>query len=246
VLEEAGAKGALEQALSFAGLSALPPGRELVFKFIEGPLREALVGMIHPATAAHALESMRERIAEVDRSGTRVRSDSTEIPQDAGTPTLPPPADPVAAHEYDDLVSGAVHSRITPTWGMRAVDPSGRPGESVWAVVSTDGELARVLMSGAPAEVDVVVASSMAELRGALERGGGGASAVVIDAADPSMSVDRAIATLTSDAMGAKVILWRMEEERRAKLLEAIPHARRWLPCDREVTPREILQLLSL
>lgn len=247
VLEEAGASGTLARALAFAGLERLPETRELMFKFVDGPLVEALVGLVHPTTAAHVVATIRERLADIDRSGTRVRSDSGEIPRElVGAPTMPPPGDSVAAHEYSDLITGAVHSRITPSWGMRAADPNSPVCEAVWVIISHDADLVRSATLGAPAAVDVVVASSMAVLKGALGRAGHVGSAVVIDAREPSISMDRAIAVLTTDALNVRVILWRMSTERRVRLLDAIPHAHTWLPCDEEVTPVEILQLLGL
>ena len=243
VLQEAGAGGTLARALAFAGLDRLPETRELLFKFVDGPLEEALVGLLHPTTAAHLLATIREQLAGIDRSGTRVRSDSGES---VGAPTMPPPADSVAAHEYSDLVTGAVHSRITPSWGTRVADGTAQIGEKVWVIVSNDPDLARNAMASAPVEVDVVVASSLAVLKGALARAGGTGSAVVVDAREPPISMDRTIAALTADALNVRVILWRMPTEGRARLLEAIPHARTWLPCDDEVTPAEILQLLGL
>lgn len=249
VLDEVGATGALATALELAQLDEPPATREGMFKFVEGPLQEALVGTLHPATVAHVLASVREQLAGVDRSGTRMRSDP-EIREPAsqppGAPTMPPPAGPGAQGDYADLVSGAIHSRVTPAWGMLRVDSDVPPGEAVWVIVSNDAGLIRSAQRGAPPGVDVVVASSMAVLAGALSRGVSSASAVILDAADPSISMDRAIACLTSDAMNIRVILWRMPSDRRVRLIEAIPHAGAWLPCEAEVTPAEILHLLLM
>ncbi len=248
VLAEVGAQDALTEALAFAQLSEPPATREGMFKFVGGPLQEALVGTLHPVTVAHVLDAIRERLADADRSGTRMRSDpeitAPESEPPPGAPTMPPPGS--GAHgAYADLVSGAVHSRVTPAWGMERVDSDSDSGVMVWAIVSNDQALVRSATSGAPAFVDVVVASSLAVLKGALVRSALG-SAVILDAGNPSISMDRAIACLTSDAMGVRVILWRMPAERRALLIEAIPHTRTWLPCEAEVTPAEILQLLQL
>ncbi len=251
VLTEAGASHALFEALRLADLRELPGSREEMFRFLDGPLERALVGILHPASVAHVLATVREKLADIDKSGTRMKSEAEPPPEDVESAdslaaTSPPPADAQAAEAYDDLVSGAIHSRVTPAWGLRVVDPTSRPGAVVWVIVSNDPELQRTAATAAPKAVDVVAASSMAVLKGALNRADSNDSAVVLDASNPSIGLDRAIGYLTSDAVEVRVVLWRMATERRLRLIEAIPQAHSWLPCEAEVTPREIIMLLGV
>lgn len=246
-LEEAGASAVLGDALHVAGLDEPPGTREEMVRFLDGPLQRALIGTLHPATATHVIETLRERLAAVDQSGTRIRQpDPAEVSASDTMATLPPPADASAAEAYDDLVTGAVHTRITPAWGVRAVDPDAEPGETIWVIVSNHPELPGLAQEKAPPHVDVVHATSLAIFSAALRRGHSKASVVVLDAEDPSVKLDRVLTTLTSDEPDIRVVLWRMSGERQRLLVEAIPHASTWLPCDAEVTPREILQLIGL
>lgn len=249
-LEDAGATAVLGEALQVAGLDSPPDTREELVRFLDGPLQRALIGTLHPASATHVIETLRERLAAVDQSGTRMKKSADHDPElvltDSMAATVPPPANPRAAEAYDDLVSGAIHSRVTPAWGIRTVDPDAEPGTTVWVIISNSLELQHLALQKAPANVDVVSASSMAVLNGALKRSESRASAVVLDAEDPSVKLDRAIAALTADALDMRIIVWRMTADRRARLIEAIPHAATWLPCEAEVTPAEIMQLLGL
>lgn len=248
-LEEAGATEVLGGALQVAGLDEPPETREEMVRFLDGPLQRALIGTLHPASAAHVIETLRERLAAVDQSGTRMkaRDDGEIVLTDSMAATVPPPpADSHAAEAYDDLVTGAIHTRITPAWGIRTVDPDAEPGTTVWVIVSNHPELPSLAHDKAPAHVDVVIASSIAVLSAALKRSRSKASVVVLDAEDPSVKLDRAIGALTSEGLDIRVVLWRMSRERRRLLIEAIPHASTWLPCEAEVTPREIMQLLGL
>lgn len=248
VLAESNATEALPEALRASGREEPPSTREEMFAFLDGALEKALLGVVHPATASHVLATVRERLAGVDQSGTRPRS-HVDDPVGEGLEdmpdTLPPPDDDSAAFHYDDLVSGAIHQRITPAWGVRIAAPDGH-ALVVWAVVSEDPELLAVAHRAAPRKVDVVTASSLAVLKGALNRGAESpSSAVVVDAQAPSIKLDRTFATLT-EAADVRVILWRMSNEDRAGLIDEIPQAHAWLPCEAEVTPAEIMQLLGL
>ncbi len=153
--------------------------------------------------------------------------------------TVPPPAggdDP-----YLDLATGAVHTRPTPTWGV----PRGEPAPGVWLIVSTDEALVDLAERAAPHGTDVVRVSSMAVLKGALARGDGPTSCVVLDAEAPSIAFDRAVAAVTEEATATRVVLWRMGNEARANLARAVPVARSWLSLEAEVTPPELVQLLG-
>ena len=165
---------------------------------------------------------------------------------DSMAATVPPPPNSDAAEAYDDLVTGAIHNRVTPAWGIRTVDPDAEPGSTLWVIVSEHPELATLAREHAPAHVDVVHATSIAILSAALRRSQSKASVVVLDAEEPSVKMDRVLGALTADGLDIRVVLWRMTAERRRLLVDAIPHAATWLPCEAEVTPREIMQLLGL
>lgn len=247
LLEEvrtAGAADALEQALGATGLDAPPAEVSDLLAFVTGPLDEALVGHVHPATASHLIETVRERVARVDQSHMRVRAGAA--PSENEAITQPPPPDPAASEQsYQDLATGAIHERATPAWGIRAPVGPGAEWEGVWAIVSNERAMVETAQLKAPSSIDVVPASSMAVLKGALSRGGD-RSAVVVDAKAPSIPVDRTIRALTSTDHSARVVLWRMTREERGQLHEREPSTRSWLPCDHEVTPEEILRLLGI
>ncbi len=250
-LEEAGVLPVLDEALQVAGLDALPDGREALVRLLDGPLSRALIGTLHPTTAGQIIETLRARLAAA-QSGTRMKTpaelvrDGEIVLTDSMAATVPPPAGPSASEAYDDLVTGAIHTRVTPAWGIRTVDPDAEPGTTLWIIVSSHPELPSLALDKAPPHVDVVHASSIAVLNAALKRSQSKASVVVLDAEEPSVKLDRALAALTTDGLDLRVVLWRMPPDRRRLLLEAIPHAATWLPCEAEVTPREIMQLLGL
>lgn len=243
-LKEAGATEALHEALRFADRDEPPQTREEMFRFLHGPLEKALVGILHPATVAHVLATVRERLSGVDRSGTRMRSSDEVVLTESMAETVPPPTHEGAEHAYDDLITGAVHSRVTPAWGLQVVDADSHE-TTIWAIVSNDTALSAMAKQAAPRSVDVIDATSMAILTGALGRAESSASAVVLDAEDPSIKLDRVFAVLTDNTADVRVILWRMDNTDRERLIEAIPIAQSWLPCEAEVTPAEIMQLLG-
>ncbi|MBX3270685.1 MAG: hypothetical protein KF729_10505 [Sandaracinaceae bacterium] len=252
-IDAAGANDVLTEALEVAGLSALPESYAGLLAFVEGPLRRALAGTRGPEVASSIVEPLRERIfVAAQRSGARLGTPAELVRPgeplltDSMSATLPPPAEADAAEAYDDLVTGAVHTRVTPAWGIRVVDPDAEPGTTLWIIVSNDSTLVSEALRTAPSHVDVVHASSVAVLNGALKRSASKASVVVLDAHDPSVKLDRVVASLTTDALGLRVVLWRMSRERRELLIGAVPHAATWLPCAAEVTPKEIMQLLGL
>ncbi len=232
---------ALEQALAAAGLTA-PPEREDDFvQFLLGPFDAALVGRVHPATAAHLIASVREQVARVDESHMRVRADAHGEHEAI---TLPPPSSATALEEsYEDLATGAIHTRATPVFGIRVA--SNAPGDRLWAIVSHEPSLVRAAQEAAPSDVDVVVASSMAVLKGALGRAAA-SGAILLDAEAPSIRLERAIEVLIEAGAEARVVLWRMDRAARERLHDRAPATRRWLPCDHEVTPAEIVRLLAL
>lgn len=245
-LSEVGASDALAVALGAAGLSEPPERLDAFVEFLRDHLEEALVGFVHPATASHLVETVHERVAGVDESRTRIKTDRPqdgEAAEDLAVTVPPPPSE--TAESYEDLASGAVHDRKTPVWGLRVAATRGEGAESVWVIVSHSGELVEATQSGAPGDVDVLHASSVAVLKGALSRGGEH-TAVVIDAGAPSIPTDKAIAAVIAEESGARVILWRMDVEERERLHEAHPSTRTWLPCDEEVTPEEIVRLLGI
>lgn len=236
-LEEAGAAEALGEALEAAGVLEVPGDRGELDAFVEGPLLDALVGRVHPVTARAIADEVLERVR---RAGSERSSE--RAPAQAATVPPPPPAGDEDA--YEDLASGAVHTRATPAWGIRRYVEGGDPSPPVWLLVSGDEALLDAARRGAPAGTDVVEVSSMAVLKGGLARAGE-ASCVVLDAGSPSIPLDRAIGALTEDAATARILLWRMEDDARARLLMALPMARTWLACEAEVTPQEIVQLLG-
>ncbi len=236
-LEEAGLSDALEQALAEAGLSAVPDDAVERARFLETTLLDAMVGRVHPTTARSIVDGIVDGIAAAIETTRR----SERPPEQAAT--VPPPPLAGAADTYLDLATGAVHTRPTPTWGLR------RDGEAivpaVWLLVSSDEALIELAERAAPVGTEVLHVSSMAVLKGALARSDGPASCVVLDAAAPSISFDRAVAAVTEEASAARVLLWRMPEEARANLVRAVPVARTWVAFEAEVTPSEIVQLLG-
>lgn len=238
-LTEARAFDALGEALRVAGISQPPGAPAEMLGFMEGPLRSVLDEIREGEEVEQLIGRIRDDLAGL----TRMHSD---LPPQHMAPTVPPPAIAPGGGAYSDLVSGAVHDRVTPTWGLRRVEPGAAPATMVWAIVSNHGPLVQGAMVGAPAGVDVVPASSLAILAGAIARAPEGRLTVVIDALEPSVPVDRVIDRLGPEVVGLRVIVWRMTRDARARLLEAAPHAHGWLPCTDEVTPPEIVQLLGV
>lgn len=230
VLEEAGTSEALQEALEGAGLSALPEQLQALHAFVRGPLGHALVGRVHPNTAGEIVDAL-----------------LAELPPPQTQPiTARPPADDAAAQrEYEDLISGAIHTRATPAWGLRrgGTDPTAE--DALWIIVTRDRSMIEMAMAAAPAGTEVIGVTSMAVLKGALGRGEPPSSAVVLDAQEPSIPLDRTLAVLTENGGGVRVVLWRMPLAERQRLQEAMPHTQSWLPCGDEVTPAEIVQLLG-
>lgn len=242
-LEEAGHSEALAEALIAAELSALPEEADALLRFVETMLLDALVGRVHPLTASAVVDSLREQLAsEREETGSRRRSERMEH----SAATVPPPPVEGASDTYLDLATGAVHTRPTPTWGLRR---TGGDAEAfvpiLWLIVSSDPTLVETVKRSAPRDVEVVEVSSMAVLKGALARGDGPASAIVLDAGSPSIPFDRALAAVVEDAASTRVLLWRMDQGARVKLADAVPLTRTWLACEAEVTPPEIVQLLG-
>ena len=62
------------------------------------------------------------------------------------------------------------------------------------------------------------------------------------------LGISQASLSDTVSALVAKGMAERKPDpgDGRARLIEAIPHAATWLPCEAEVTPAEIMQLLGL
>ena len=248
VLDDAGAIDALGAALTAADLRAVPERPEELASFLEGPLSEALVGCVHPTTAALLVEDLLHRLIEADRSGTRARPSDpppAEIAPEHAAPTLPPPPNDEAQGAYEDLASGAVHDRATPAWGIRRNGAASAEG-AVWILVSNDHALLDHAKVAAPPGVDVIAASSMAVLEAALNRVDGPGCSIVVDTADPSVALDRALHALTEHSGSARILLWRMEPSERARLAEAVPYVQTWLPCGAEVTAAELVQLLGV
>ncbi len=229
-LDAAGAGEALEEALSVAGATSLPRQPDALATFLDGPLLDALVGRVHPATARAIVDELKERARRTDGASSS--------PEPAATVPPPPPG---GSDPYEALATGAVHTRATPAWGLRRNDAGAPP---VWLLVTSDAALIDHAKRSAPKDTDVVEVSSMAVLKGGLARSPG-ASCVVIDAQSPSIAVDRAIAALVDDGSSARVLLWRMDDGARAQLLASVPAARTWLSCEAEVTAPEIVQLLG-
>lgn len=237
LVDDAGAGGTVAEALEAAGRDAVPEDPAALGAFLDDHLMPALVGRLHPATAGRLVEAIREALLGSGESGAR-RRPSTE------TATVPPPAEGEAHQAYEDLATGAVHERVTPVWGIPRPGEGGAGGERIWVLISEDPALVAAARRAAPAGVELLVASSMAVLKGALRRAEHPASAVVLDAGAPSIPLERSLDALLEAS--TKVVLWRMPEPDRARLLDASPEAHGWLPCDAEVTPAEIGQLLGL
>ncbi|HEY8432608.1 MAG TPA: hypothetical protein VIL20_29760 [Sandaracinaceae bacterium] len=230
-LEEVRALEALDEALAARGLTRLPSDPGSLARFFDGPLLQSLIGRVHPVTAQAVVDELRERLAR-------------EVEKAAGpsgqAATVPPPA--LAADEsYDDLASGVIHTRATPAWGLRRGDVEA-PASTSWLIVSTDAGLVELARRSAPAGTRVVDVATVAALEAALARAEG-SSCVVLDAAAPSVPLDRAIAALTDGV--SRVLLWRLDGEARERLMGGVPNARRWLALDGEVTAAEVVQLLG-
>jgi hypothetical protein len=241
VLEPAGAMPALAEAIVVARLSALPEQPDALAHFLEGPLQESLVALLEQERARALIDELSERLTSTVGSGTRIRAPA--LTPDHTIDTLPPPAPLQPSDGYEDLATGAVHTRPTPTWGLRR---GGEPEKAVWLIVSNDADLLDRTRRTAPAGTDVVAVSSMAVLKGALARSEMTASRIVFDARDPSIPLDRAIAALTEETPPSRVVLWRMEDAARNRLTDALPMTRTWLAIDADVTAIEIAQLLAL
>lgn len=230
-LAAAGAEEALVEALGAAGASELPREPEELGAFLEGPLIDALVGRVHPVTARAIVDELTVRLERSEGAAEQAA-------------TVPPP--PLVGDDdtYDDLATGAVHTRSTPAWGLRRTGEGDALVPTVWLLVSSDEALIELARQDAPAATEVIGVSSMAVLKGALGREGA-AVCVVLDAGAPSISLDRAIAAITEDGGPARILLWRMDDDARERLSLAVPMVRTWLACEAEVTPREIVQLLG-
>jgi len=238
----AGAGAALDEALEAAGLEDVPEQPQALSGFLDLHLMDALVGHLHPTTAGRLIVTIREEVLVPLKSGSHPRPRPRDSEEMA---TVPPPASDEAHQAYEDLASGAIHTRATPAWGLRRVAEGEAPGEALWIVASNERRLVEMAQHAAPIGTDVIVASSMAVLKGALSRAEHPGSAVILDAEQPSLPLDRSVAALTEHPGGPRVVLWRMPNAERRRLVDAIPHTRAWLPCDAEVTPAEIVQLLG-
>lgn len=232
-LARAGAVEALGEALASAGLSALPTELDALVGFLEGELLDALVGRVHPVTARRIVDEILERAHH--HSGVRARP---EVGPD--TPTVPPP--PMAGGAYDALASGEVHTRTTPTWGLRPAAESALP--AMWLIVSHDEELLALARDGAPADTELVEVASIDTLEGALARSDGAPVFAVIDAGALPVPIDRVVTCLALHP-APRVLVWRMDEAERRRWITSVPVSRTWLPCEAEVTPAEIVQLLG-
>lgn len=235
VLERFGVADALDVALAQAGASGVPVQREACIHFFEHALLDVLTGRVHPATARTIVDELLEDAASPAGSGMRMKREHQ-------MPTVPPPSMEDSA--YDDLASGAVHTRATPAWGLRRADIEAE-GAIGWIVVSLDAELRTRLTGHAPVGTELMTVASVAELRSALERAPHPSSCVVIDAAQPSVPLDQAIAALIEHAGNQRIVLWRMDRSAYQLLVDAVPVARTWLSCEAEVTPIEIMQLIG-
>jgi len=234
-LEAAHALEALGEALAASGLARLPDDPGALRPFLEGPLLDALIGRVHPVTARAIVDELLARLA---REAEERSSPSERPPEQAATVPPPPPA---ADESYDDLASGVIHTRSTPAWGLRRGDADA-PASACWLIVSTDGELVELARRSAPAGTEVIDVSSLAALRAALARTDV-SSCVVLDAAAPSVPLDRAIAALTEEV--SRVLLWRLDEGARERLIDAVPRARSWLALAGAATAAEIVQRLG-
>ncbi len=244
MLEVAGLAGCLTVALDTVHLPSVPAQADAFVHFLEGPLQQALESSLEEIEARMLLDDILDRAESLfGMSLPRMRP---RVTSEHGAATVPPPPPLEGDNEaYSDLATGAIHTRPTPTWGIR------RPGEtatgaSVWLFVSNGSDIVERARRIAPAGTDVLVVSSMAILKGALSRSDAPACSIVIDAQDPSIPVGRAIAGLTEEPAAARVILWRVDEQAREKLLEAVPMARTWLAFEPDVTAQEVVQLLAL
>lgn len=236
---EAGAHLALSEALIAAGLDRVPEQPLALAQFLDQHLMEALVGHLHPTTAGQLIVSIRNEVL-VPLVGQRPRSRGPE-----DTATVPPPANDGMHQAYEDLATGAIHTRATPAWGLRQALESASQEEALWIVVSNDGPLVEMARGSAPIGTEVLVPASTALFTNALTRAQHPGSAVILDAEHPSVPLDRSFAVLTETAGHLRVVLWRMPSAERQRMVDAMPHTRNWLPCDAEVTPAEIVQLLG-
>jgi hypothetical protein len=242
LLQRSDAADALEEALARAYLVELPSQPEGLVHFFEHALLDALIGRLHPATARGIVEELVQSVA-ADGSGSRLKAPMRETP---GVATVPPPPLEDGHQAYDDLASGAVHTRPTPVWGIARPGAAEASGNLLWIVVSTDPALTEQMARSTPSGAEFLVADTMADLKAAAERGDHPHSSIVIDAVSPSLPLDQTVAALVEEATSARILLWRMHKEAHDLLLEAVPVARTWLSCEAEVTPIEIVQLLGL
>jgi len=242
VLDRTGAGEALAEALASAGLGTLPESRDALVAFFESALLDALVGRVHPVTARGLVEELVARTSWRSESGMRVRPE--ELRSEVGVATVPPPPMESASDTYDALATGEVHTRATPAWGLRRTGDGEIVLPTVWLLVTSHPPLIDLARRGAPVDTEVIEIVSLAALESALERSNGVTMCVVLDAGAPSLPIDRAIATVALHA-AARVLLWRMGDGERRRWIDAVPAVRTWLPCEAEVTPTEIVQLLG-
>lgn len=224
-------------ALSAAGLREPPEALDELLTFLRGPVFAALSRTAHAPRAQALID---DAVYDVEAHYVLL----LEAGPDEVITRPPPPADPAAHESYEDLATGAVHTRATPAWGTRAARGPDAP-DTVWLIVSQDGELLRTAQKNAPPSVDVVHASSVAVLNGAVGRSKGN-GAVILDAGHPSLPLERVAAALAAAPTSTRVVVWRMSLADREALAERDERTRAWLPCDAEVTPQEIVQLLTL
>lgn len=238
VLDRAGAGEALREALASAQLAALPGALDALVEFLEGPLLDALVGRVHPVTARRLVDEILERAPRRPASGMRVRAEPVTAP------TVPPPAMEGASEAYDALATGEVHTRATPTWGLRRTGDGEIVLPTVWLIVSTEAALLELARRDAPADTKVIAISSLAALESALARSDGASLCVVLDAGAPSVPLGGAVSAIGLHP-ASRVLVWRVDDPQRRRWLDAVPTSRTWLPCEAEVTPAEIVQLLG-
>ncbi|MFK7986736.1 MAG: hypothetical protein AB8I08_11985 [Sandaracinaceae bacterium] len=229
-LEEAGAPDALALALQKRGLATVPDTPSERHAFLTEELLDALMGTIHPASAETLVESLLALASRVEDE--EATSGENEVI------TVPPSASEELEGAYDDLVSGAVHLRKTPPWGLRRPDLAG----DMWLLVSTDETLLDMARAAAPELTVVRLIGSEDELATALASEG--VHTLVLDGDSPSVPIREVMEHLDSAEL-ARGFVWRMNPEDWARWTRIAAFAAGWTPLAAELSVAEVVLALG-
>lgn len=262
-LEQAGALPALALALENRGLDAIPSDPTERHSFLTEELLDALMGTIHPASAEALVESLLAAEHDSDEGappdpeveGSETRPEDrlsldlddlaeppvrAEVSEDSGNEiiTVPPSASEELEGAYDDLVSGAIHLRETPAWGLLRPELAG----GTWLIVSVDETLVDMARASAPELTEVLVITSEAELAEGLARPGD--HTLVLDGSRPSLSVREVMEHLDSAEL-SRGFAWRVDADEWARWERVAPDTLHWTTLDAELGVADVVLALG-